>query len=346
MKKQTKILAILLASMLVLVSLGACSQNNASPSSAAAQTPAGEGAETAEPYVIGIVQIIEHSALDAAYQGFVTALADNGYTDGNNIQLDFQNAQGDTNNLSTICDRFVSREVDMVLAIATDSAQAIAGKTTEIPILATAVTSFTVAGLVNSDEAPGGNVTGTSDMNPVAAQIGLVQELVPDVKTIGLIYNSSEDNSVLQANLAKEEITRLGLAVHEVTVTSTNDVQQAMQSLVTKCEAIYIPTDNTLASAMATVHGVAGEAKIPTICGESNMVSGGGFATMGINYYDLGYKTGLMAIEIINGADPATMSIQYADQSDEVLINGQVAEEIGITIPEKYLDSVFMPDAE
>lgn len=302
------------------------------------------GAAAEDVYTIGIVQMIEHKALDAAYQGFAAALADNGYLDGENIALDFQNAQGDMSNLSTIGDRFVSQDKDLVLAITTDAAQAMAGKTTEIPILATAVTSYETAGLVDSESAPGGNVSGTSDMNPVAAQIDLIIELVPDTQIIGLIYNSSEDNSVLQATLAKAQIEARGLSWHEVTVTSVNDVQQTMQSLVGKCDAIYIPTDNTLANAMAIVYSVAGPAHIPTVCGESNMVMEGGLATMGIDYYALGYKTGLMAIDIINGADPAEMPIQYADASDNVTINGLIAEEIGFQIPEEYRDAVVMPE--
>jgi putative ABC transport system substrate-binding protein len=296
-------------------------------------------------FQIGVVQTVEHTALDAAREGFIAALAENGYVDGENISLDIQNAQGDASNLSTIGDRFVSQKKDLVLAITTDAAQAMAGKTTTIPILATAVTSYTVANLVESDEHPGGNVSGTSDMNPVAAQIDLVQALVPEVKTIGLIYNASEDNSVLQINIAKERINELGLQTQEVTVTSVNDVQQAMQSLVGKCEAVYIPTDNVIASAIATVHSVAGPAKLPVICGESNMTLQGGLATMGINYYDLGYKTGLMALKVIDGAEVADMPIEYADQSDEITINGQVAEEIGFTIPAEYQDAVVYPEA-
>jgi putative ABC transport system substrate-binding protein len=290
-------------------------------------------------YKIGVIQYMEHPSLDAAYEGFQAALADNGYAD--NISYDYQNAQGDVNNLSTISDRMVSGGVDLVLSITTDATQAIASKTTEIPILGTAVTSYSVAGLIETEERPGTNVSGTSDMNPVSAQIDLVVELVPEVETIGLIYNSSEDNSVLQIQIAKEAIEDKGLSWHEVTVTNTAEVQQAMQSLVGKCQAIYIPTDNTLASSMATVHAVAGEAKIPTICGALAMVNDGGLASMGIDYYQLGYQTGLMAIEVLNGKDPAEMPIQYAASSDQVVINGLVAEEMAYQIPEKYLDKVI-----
>lgn len=327
MKLTKKALLLALALTLALTTIGCSSKEKTSDA----------------PITIGILQSIEHPALDATYEGFAQALADNGYPEGK-VQLDLQNAQGDISNLSTISDRFVSKDVDLVLAISTDAAQAIAGKTTEIPILATAVTSYTSAGLVESEELPGGNLSGTSDMNPVAAQIQLITELVPEVKTIGLIYNSSEDNSVLQIDLAKQEIQALGLDYAEATVTNSSEVQQAIQSLVGKSDAIYIPTDNTLASAMATVHGVTGEAKIPTICGADTMVLEGGLATMGINYYDLGYKTGLMAVEVLEGKNPGDLPIQYADSSDIVTINGQVAEEIGFQVPEKYADTVIYPE--
>ena len=182
-------------------------------------------------------------------EGFIAALKDNGFVDGENIKIDYQNAQGDSNNLSTISDRFVGSKVDMVLAIATP-AQSIASKTTTIPILATAVTDFESAKLINSDESPGGNVSGTSDMNPIEEQIDLLQQIVPDAKRVGLIYSSSEDNSVL-GGIAKE-IIESRTEYHEVTVTNSNDVQQAAESLG-KCDAVYAPTDNVISSAFPAV---------------------------------------------------------------------------------------------
>ena len=282
---------------------------------------------------IGIIQYVEHVALDSAREGFVAALADNGYVDGENIAIDVQNAQADQSNLATISDRFVSNNVDLVLAIATPATQAIAGKTTEIPILGTAVTDYEVARLVDSNEAPGGNVSGTTDMNPIAEQIDLLTKLVPTAKTVGVLYTSSEDNSVLQAAIAKEAIEKAGLSYVEVTVTNSNDVQQAAQSIVGQCDAIYIPTDNVFASAMPVVHGVTSDSKTPVICGESGMVLNGGLATLGINYYDLGYQTGLMTVKILKGeAEPATMPIE-ASTAFDFAINGTVAEEIGLEIP-------------
>ncbi|MDD3777360.1 MAG: ABC transporter substrate-binding protein [Actinomycetota bacterium] len=296
------------------------------------------GSETMD---IGIIQYVEHVALDSAREGFVDALADNGYVDGENIALDVQNAQADQSNLSTISDRFVSNNVDLVLAIATPAAQAIAGKTEEIPVLATAITDFESAKLVDSNEAPGGNVSGTTDMNPIKEQIDLLVKLVPDAQTVGVMYTSNEDNSILQAAIAKEAVEALGLTYTEVTVTNSNDVQQAAQSLVDQCDAIYLPTDNVMASSMPVIYGVTVESKTPVICGESGMVENGGLATLGINYYDLGYKTGEMAVKILKGeAEPSSMPIESASGFD-FAINGKVAEEIGLEIPEDLQEYVM-----
>lgn len=329
MKKLKKnVVGLLLVSLVAAVVTG-CGSSNGEKSDSNAEKPA-----------IGIIQYVEHSALDAAREGFIAALADNGYVDGKNITIDAQNAQADQSNLSTISDRFVSNKVDLVLAIATPATQAIAGKTTEIPILATAVTDYEDARLVDSNQVPGGNVSGTTDMNPIKEQIDLLTKLVPAAKTVGVLYTSSEDNSVLQANIAKKAIEKAGLKYVEVTVTNSNDVQQATQSIVKQCDAIYIPTDNVFASAMPVVHGVTSQSKTPVICGESGMVQNGGLATLGINYHDLGYQTGLMAVKILKDkADIATMPVESATKFD-FAINGTVAKEIGLEIPadlQKYV---------
>lgn len=320
MKKNASWVLVVLSVMMILL-LAGCSGNSD------------------EKLNIGIIQYAEHSALDAAREGFIAALADNGYQE-EEITIDYQNAQTDSNNLSTISDRFVSNKVDLVLAIATDAAQSIAGKTTEIPILGTAITDYEVARLVDSNEAPGGNVSGTTDMNPINEQIDLLVQLVPAVKTVGVLYNSSEDNSVLQAQIVKEVIEQRGLTYTEVTVSSSNEVQQATQSIVGQCDAIYIPTDNIFASAMPVVHGVTSQSKTPVICGEAGMVQSGGLATLGINYYELGYQTGLMAVRILaEGAEPATMPIESQNEF-ALTINGMVAAEIGLEIPaelQKYV---------
>jgi putative ABC transport system substrate-binding protein len=331
MKKTTSLFILILSIIMVFSAAGCSAKTDAVTGDK--ETASGKPAAASGKLKIGIIQYIEHVALDKAREGFVDALKDNGYTDGENIAIDLQNAQGDPANLSTISDRFVSNKSDLVLAIATPAAQSIAGKTTEIPILATAITDFVSARLVNSNEAPGGNVSGTTDMNPIKEQIDLLVKLAPEAKTVGVIYTSREDNSILQASIAKEAIEKLGLKYVEVTVTNTNDVQQAAQSIVEQCDAIYIPTDNVLASAMPTVYGVTSQTKTPVICGESGMVSNGGLATLGINYYDLGYQTGEMAVRILKGeAKPDDMPIETADGFD-FYINGTIADEFGIEIP-------------
>ena len=240
MKKINRGLALLTV-VAMMAGVAGCGANNSSNSSSNGT----DGADT-KKLNIGIVQYMEHSALDSAREGFIEALKDNGYVDGEKITIDLQNAQGDQSNLSTISDRFVSNKAALVLAIATPAAQSIAGKTTEIPILATAVTDFESAKLVNSNTAPGGNVSGTTDMNPIKEQMDLLDKLVPGAKKVGVMYTSSEDNSILLAKLAKEAIEKLGLTYVEATVTNSNDVQQAAQSIVTQCDAIYVPTDTPL----------------------------------------------------------------------------------------------------
>jgi len=331
MKKRSKVFSLIMAAVMTLAVAGC---TNGSKDSASANESNSVVETGSKKLTIGVIQYMEHSALDAAREGFIKALADNGFKEGENVTFDLQNAQGDQSNLSTISDRFVSNKVDLVLAIATPAAQSIAGKTKDIPILATAVTDFESAKLVSSNDAPGGNVSGTTDMNPVKEQIDLVVKLAPEAKTVGVLYTSSEDNSILQAKMAKEAIEKLGLTYVEGTVTNSNDVQQVTQSIVTKCDVIYIPTDNTFASAMPIVRDVTSKAKIPVICGEAGMVTNGGLATLGINYSDLGYQTGLMALKILRGeAKPADMPIESSKKFD-FAINGTIAQEIGLEIPE------------
>lgn len=293
---------------------------------------------------IGVIQLVAHDALDKSYEGFVQALKDGGYGE-DKAEITFQNAQGETANLSTIADQYVGKNVDLIFAIATPAAQAAAGKTSDIPIIGTAVTDFAAAGLVNSNENPGTNVSGTTDMNPIEGQLDLLFELAPDAKTVGFIYNTSEDNSQLQVGIAKNYLDEKGIAYTEKTVSATNDVQQAITSLAKECDAIYIPTDNILSSSMSIVSEVTIADKIPVICGESSQVEGGALGTLGINYYNLGYQAGKMAIRVLEGADISKMAIESSEQYD-FCINGDTADAIGITIPEKYADAVIRSAAE
>ena len=320
-------LALLMASALML-SLAGCSQTGGSSSSGEAET-----------LRIGIIQPMEHESLDAAREGFVEALADHGYTDGDTIVLDYQNAQGDSSALLTISQRFVGDDCDLVLAIGTGAAQSIASQTSEIPVLITAVTDPVDAGLVQSSEAPGTNVTGTNDMNPIREQLELIPEILPDAQTVGLLYTSSEDNSILQIEEAKAILEEMNLDYVEQTVTGSNDVQQAVQSIVTRCDAIYIPTDNTFASAMPLVGSVVMESGTPVICGATGMVEAGGLITLGLNYYNLGYQTGEMAVQVLEGADPASMPVQSQNQYDYV-VNEEMLSALGMELPQSLLEKM------
>ena len=320
-------LALLMASALML-SLAGCSQTGGSSSSGEAET-----------LRIGIIQPMEHESLDAAREGFVQALADHGYIDGDTIVLDYQNAQGDSSALLTISQRFVGDDCDLVLAIGTGAAQSIASQTSEIPVLITAVTDPVDAGLVQSSEAPGTNVTGTNDMNPIREQLELIPEILPDVQTVGLLYTSSEDNSILQIEEAKAILEEMNLDYVEQTVAGSNDVQQAVQSIVTRCDAIYIPTDNTFASAMPLVGSVVMESGTPVICGATGMVEAGGLITLGLNYYHLGYQTGEMAAQVLEGADPASMPVQSQNQYDYV-VNEEMLSALGMELPQSLLEKM------
>lgn len=286
---------------------------------------------------VGVIQLVQHVALDASYDGFVDGLKARGYEDGVNIKINYQNASGEQANCVTIATQLVNEQSDLILAIATPAAQAVANITQSIPVLVTAVTDPQEAGLVESNKMPGTNVSGTSDLTPCAAQIDLIKKIVPNAQKIAIMYCSSEANSLIQANLAIEQCEKIGLAYEVATVSNTNEVQQVTQNLVGKVDAIYIPTDNMLASSMATVGMVTTEAKIPVICGEDGMVQSGGLCTYGINYYELGKLTGDMAADVLEGkATPATTPIQYLSNCD-FTYNADVAEAIGITIPADLL---------
>ena len=296
-----------------------------------------EAPKKAEKVNVGIVQLVEHAALDAANKGFVEGLASKGYKEGQNIAYDRQNAQADQSNLQNIAHRFVNNKVNLICAIATPAAQTVANVTSDIPIVATAVTDYKTAKLVKDNAKPGTNVTGTTDMNPVERQLDLRLKLVPNAKSVGTIYCSSEVNSQLQIEILKKAAAAKGVTVKEATVSNVNDIQQAARSLVGKVQAIYVPTDNVLASAMPTLVSVTEEAKLPVICGEGGMVKAGGLATLGVDYYKLGFQAGEMAADILSGkSKPADMAIQ-AQKEFKAMVNLKEAEKIGLKVPEDVL---------
>jgi putative ABC transport system substrate-binding protein len=287
---------------------------------------------------IGVLQLVEHASLDDAYRGFVDALKDAGYEDGKNIKIDYQNAQADQSNLVTMSERFVKDKVDLILAIATPAAQAVAAATTDIPILITAVTDPVMARLAESMEKPGTNVSGTTDAGPIDKQLGLLKELFPEVKTLGILFNSSEVNSEVQAKQAEEIALELGWEVRFGTITSVNDIEQVANSMAGKVDAFYAPTDNTIASAMPNLAKVAEEKKIPVICGAPEMISAGGLATIGLDYYKLGRQTGEMAVRVLKGeAVPEEMPIESLTDTD-LIVNLDFAKAIGYTFPQEILD--------
>lgn len=283
---------------------------------------------------IGVLQLIEHNALDSAYKGFVDGLKEAGYEDGKNIIIDYQNAQGEQANCITIGQKFINDKSDLILAIATPAAQAIANMTKDIPILITAVTDPADSKLVADNNAPGGNVTGTSDLTPVEAQIELLKEIIPNVKTVGLLYCSSEQNSVFQINIAKKKLDAMGIKYIDIAISNLNEIQQVIQNIIGKVEAIYTPTDNMIANGMATVALMTEPAKLPVICGEGGMTMLGGTATYGINYYELGKLTSTQAVSILKGDKKTSeMPIEYLQKFD-LVVNTNMIESIGLTIPE------------
>jgi len=280
---------------------------------------------------IGIIQLTEHAALDAACQGFVETIE----AADPSIEIEIQNAQGEQTICATIATKYVNDKVDLILAIATPAAQAAAQATRDIPILVTAVTDPESAGLVASNDAPGGNVSGTSDMNPVAEQAQLILDIVPDAKTVGIMYHSSEDNSILQAAMATEALEALGVSVEIFTCADGTEVQQVAQSAVGKVDALYLPTDNLMADSVPTISMVCTPAGLPVFCGESNMTLAGGVATYGVNYHQLGVQTAEQALKILKeGADISTMPIEYCNAALDLTINEEIVAELGITIPD------------
>ncbi len=284
-------------------------------------------------YTVGIAQLVEHKALDDSRKGFIDGLAKKGFKEGSNIKFDVQNAQGDQSNLQNIAHRFTSNKVDLICAIATPTAQAMANATKTIPIVGNAITSFSTARLVKSDEKPGTNVTGATDMTPIKAQIDLTRKLLPKMKSFGIIFCSSEVNSQVQAKMAKEYAESLGLKVVEATVSNVNDIQQAARSLIGQADMIYVPTDNVLASAVPTLIKITDEAKIPVIAGEASLLKGGAMASVGIDFYQLGVVSGEMAGDILLGkSKPENMPIARQKEFKAVINKAQAAK-LGITIP-------------
>ncbi|GAM16197.1 ABC transporter substrate-binding protein [Mesobacillus selenatarsenatis] len=287
---------------------------------------------------IGITQIVEHPSLDATREGFIAALKDAGYEEGKNLKLDYQNAQGDMNNNASIAQKLVSDKNDLILAIATPSAQAAVQATKDIPILFSAITDPVSAELVQSLEKPGGNVTGTSDTHPDAIKntIAAIKKFIPDAKKVGIIYNNGEPNSVINVKNAKEAIKEAGLEAVETTISTSSEVKQAAESMVGRVDVLYIPKDNTVVAALESVIAVANDKDIPVFSGDGDSVKRGTFASYGFDYHDLGYTTGKMAVEILKGKKPSEIPVGFPENL-ELIVNKNAAKEEGITLTEDLL---------
>ncbi|HIZ10918.1 MAG TPA: ABC transporter substrate-binding protein [Candidatus Eubacterium faecavium] len=286
-------------------------------------------------YTIGIIQSQQHSALDQATQGFQDAVKK--ALGEENVEITLQNASGDSATCATIANQFVADGVDLIMANATNALQASMAATADIPIVATSVTDYATA-LEMSDwtGVTGINVTGTSDLAPLDQQAAMIQELCPDAQTVGILYCSAEPNSVYQAEVVEESLTSMGLSVNIYTCADSNEITSVTTTACQEVDVIYIPTDNTIASAATAVDQIAAPAGIPVIAGEEGICKGCGVATLSISYYDIGYRAGEMAVDILqNGADPSQMQIETATELTKKYVP-QRAEALGISIPADY----------
>lgn len=327
-KKLTAMVSVILMLTLVL-SVAGCGTTQ----------PQGNSSNTANssaPKKVGIIQIVEHPSLNTIRESIIEELAVQGYKDGENITIDYQNAQNDQSNLKTIAQKFVNNKYDLIIAIATPSAQAVVSETKDIPVIFSAATDPVGSGLVKDMNNPGGNVTGTSDRVSAEKIMELAQRITPNIKTVGSLYNTSETNSVSVIDNLKEYAQKNNITVVNATVTNSSEVQQAMNSLAGKVDAIFSPIDNTIASAMPLVAQTANKAKIPVYVGADSMVKDGGLATYGINYKVLGKETATMAVEVLKGKKAGDIPVKTMTDMD-IYINKNTANAIGITFPEDIL---------
>ena len=333
MKK--KLLALVLATAMTL-SLASCGGSKTeTPSTGSDNSSASSDNSSAEgaTYKVGICQLVQHAALDAATQGFEDALT---ASFGENVTFDFQNAQGDSATCATIANGFVSSGVALIMANATPALQAAQAATNTIPILGTSVTEYGVAlGLDNFSGTVGGNVSGTSDLAPLDQQADMIVEWMPEVKKVGLLYCSAEANSQYQVDEVQKYLEAKGVTATQYAFSDSNDLSSVCQKAADENDALYVPTDNTVAANTGIVDGICRPAKKPVFAGEEGICAGCGVATLSISYYDLGYTTGEMAVKILNGeSDISTMPIEYTDVTKKY--NKAVCDDLGLTVPEGY----------
>lgn len=317
----------------ILSACGSSSSSTAASTASSAAASSAGSAASGESYTVGICQLVEHEALDAATQGFQDALTDQF---GDAVTFDLQNAQNDTATCATICNGFVSAGVDLILANATAALQAAQAATADIPVLGTSITEYGVAlGLDDFDGTVGGNISGTSDLAPLDEQAAMILEWMPEAKTAGLLYCSAEANSQYQVDVVQAELEAAGLTVTQYPFSDSNDLSSVCQQAATDNDILYVPTDNTVAANTGIVDGICRPMKKPVFAGEEGICKGCGVATLSISYYDLGYTTGEMAAQILTGeADISTMPIQYTNVTKKY--NQTICDELGLTVPEGY----------
>lgn len=318
MKK--KILALTMAALMSVGMLAGCGSSS--------------GGNANAKYQVGVIQLVQHPALDAATKGFKDALKKEL---GNDVSIEVKNASGDTATCATIANTFVSSNKSLIMANATPALQAASQATADIPVLGTSVTDYATAlDMKNWTGKTGSNVSGTSDLAPLNEQAAMVKELFPDAKNVGILYCNSEANSKFQADKVTAELEKLGYTVNAFTFSDSNDVANVTQNACDASDVLYIPTDNTAASCAENINNVALAAKKPIIAGEENICKGCGVATLSIDYYDLGYQTGVMAAQVLrDGKKPGDMEVQTATKFTKEY-NESIVKELGITIPDGY----------
>ena len=345
MKKSTKIMSVLLAAACA-ASMTGCGGSGSTATTAAASEAATEAASSEEAksdaaastdgktYNVGICQLVQHVALDAATQGFKDAIVEALGEDA--VTFDEQNAQGDSATCATITNGFVSSGVDLIMANATPALQAAQSATDSIPVLGTSVTEYGVAlGLTDFDGTVGGNISGTSDLAPLDQQAEMIVEWMPEAKKVGLLYCSAEANSQYQVDEVQKYLEEKGVTVTQYAFSDSNDLSSVCQKAADENDALYVPTDNTVAANTGIVDGICRPAKKPVFAGEEGICAGCGVATLSISYYDLGYTTGEMAVKILNGeADISTMPIEYTDVTKKY--NKTICDDLGLTVPDGY----------
>lgn len=326
MKKKMNRMIAVVVSMVLMFALTACStggsQNSTNSQDATKK--------------IGIIQVVEHPSLNEIREAIIAELEVQGFKDGQNITIDYQNAQNDQSNLKAIAQKFVNSKYDLIIAIATPSAQAVVSQTKDIPIVFSAVLDPIGAGIISNFEKPGGNVSGTSNAVSAEKVMEIANQITPDIKTIGTIYNPSESNAAWVINSLKDYVSKNNITLVEAPVTGSSEVQQAANSLVGKVDAIFIPNDNTVATAMPSVSQIAIQAKLPVYVTADSLVRDGGLATQGINYTELGKETANMAVEVLKGKNVGDLPARTMSNMN-VYLNKATADAIGINFPDDLL---------